>query len=137
MIANIDGGSRGNPGLAGYGVLIEYPPGVVTELCGQLPGEATNNQAEYHALIKALEWAVSRKVTNALIRSDSKLVVMQMLGKWSVRDRELIELWRIAQRLSQDIGAVAYLHVPREENRGADRLANAGMDGVTLRGEQT
>lgn len=132
MIANIDGGSRGNPGRAGYGVRIEHPTGVVTELCGKLPTPATNNVAEYTALLKALEWGVQHNVTNALIRSDSKLVVMQMKRHWAVRDRDLLLLWTKALRLSSQIGAVAYVHVPREENRDADKLANMGMDGVSL-----
>jgi ribonuclease HI len=125
-LAWIDGGARGNPGPAGYGARIERD-GVVHELKGFL-GTATNNVAEYHGLIAALEWAAGAGVAAMHVRSDSMLVVKQMLGAWKVKHDGLKPLHTRARGLAREIGSVTYEHVLREQNTEADRLANEAMD---------
>jgi probable phosphoglycerate mutase len=125
-LAYIDGGARGNPGPAGYGARIERD-GAVHELKGAL-GIATNNVAEYQGLIAALEWAAGAGVASLHVRSDSLLVVKQMLGAWKVKHDGLKPLHTRARGLVRQIGSVTFEHVPREENTEADRLANEAMD---------
>lgn len=127
-IAHIDGGARGNPGPAGWGVVIQSADGApVAELYGAI-GSATNNVAEYSALLSALGWCVEHGATRAHVRSDSLLLVQQMLGKYRVRNEGLKPLHGRARLLAVRIGRVTYEHVPRESNREADRLANVAMD---------
>ena len=128
VVAYIDGGARGNPGLAGYGVRIEQPDGtVVDELCDSI-GVATNNVAEYRALLAALEWAQDRGQSRLHIRSDSLILVKQMLGNYKVKNPGLQPLHAKARLLAHAIGRVTFEHVRRESNAHADRLANAAMD---------
>jgi ribonuclease HI len=128
MVAYIDGGSRGNPGPAGYGVRIENEDGsAVEELRGAL-GVATNNVAEYHGLLAALTWAADHGVTSLEIRSDSELLVKQMLGRYRVKNAGLLPLYQRARLLAARVGRVRFHHVPRESNTEADRLANLAMD---------
>jgi ribonuclease HI len=128
IVAYIDGGARGNPGPAGYGVRIEAGDGtLVDEFCESI-GVATNNVAEYRALIAALEWARARRETAVHVRSDSLLLVQQMLGRYNVKHPGLQPLHARARRLADDIGRVTFEHVRRESNADADRLANAAMD---------
>ncbi len=91
-------------------------------------GIATNNVAEYRGLIAALEWAVGHGHTRLHIKSDSLLIVQQMLGKYRVKHEGLLPLYRQARHLVAKIGAVTFEHVPREMNKDADRLSNLGMD---------
>lgn len=126
-VANIDGGSRGNPGPAGYGVRIEDEDGTVVELKESL-GVATNNVAEYHGLIAALAWAARHGVGRLKVRSDSELLVRQMRGEYRVKHPGLQPLCEEARRLVREIGDVRFEHVRRELNRHADRLANQAMD---------
>jgi probable phosphoglycerate mutase len=126
-VANIDGGSRGNPGPAGYGVRIELDDGRVEEIKESL-GITTNNVAEYRGLIAALAWAVRARVGRLHIRSDSELLVKQMRGEYRVKSPGLQELWEQARRLVQQIGDVRFEHVRRGFNKDADRLANEAMD---------
>ena len=126
-VANIDGGARGNPGPAGYGVRIEAEDGVVTELKGSL-GVATNNVAEYRGLIAALSWAVCRGINRLRVRSDSELLVKQMCGEYRVKNAGLRPLWAEARELAGQIGDVRFEHVRREFNMEADRLANEAID---------
>ena len=127
-IACIDGGARGNPGPAGWGVVIQSQGGdTVAELYGAI-GSATNNVAEYHGLLSALGWCVEHGATEVHVRSDSLLLVQQMLGKYRVRNEGLKPLHGRARLLGARIGRVSYEHVPRELNRQADRLANVAMD---------
>ena len=123
----IDGGARGNPGPAGIGVLLEDEGGEREEFYGYL-GSATNNVAEYAALLVLLSRAVARRATALIVRSDSELLVRQMLGAYRVKNPRLITLHAAARRLMTRIGKVEFRHVPREENREADRLANRAMD---------
>jgi ribonuclease HI len=128
MIAYIDGGSRGNPGPAGYGVRIENEAGdLVEELHGSL-GTATNNVAEYNGLLAALTWAADRSLTSLEVRSDSELLVKQMLGVYRVKNPGLQPLHQQARLLARRIGRVTFTHVRREFNKEADRLANLAMD---------
>jgi ribonuclease HI len=128
MVAYIDGGSRGNPGPAGYGVRIEDDAAVVVaELHGAL-GVATNNVAEYRGLLAALTWAADRGVTSLDIRSDSELLVKQMTGAYRVKHPGLRPLYQEARALAARIGRVRFEHVRRELNTEADRLANLAMD---------
>ena len=124
--ANIDGGSRGNPGPAGYGVRIERD-GEVIELKEALP-LATNNVAEYNGLLAALRWAAANGVATLHIRSDSELLVKQMKGQYRVKNSGLQPLYEEAVALTRRIGRVTFEHVRREFNKDADRLANEAMD---------
>jgi ribonuclease HI len=128
VIAYIDGGARGNPGPAGYGVRIERPDGTLLEEFGRSIGTATNNVAEYRGLIAALEWARAAGHSAMHVRSDSLLLVQQMLGNYKVRNPGLQPLYAKARALASLIGAVTFEHVRRESNAHADRLANAAMD---------
>jgi probable phosphoglycerate mutase len=127
-IVHIDGGARGNPGPAGWGVVIQSDQGTpVAELYGAI-GCATNNVAEYSGLLSALGWCAEHGAAHVHVRSDSLLLVQQMLGKYRVRNEGLKPLHGRARLLSARIGRVTYEHVPRESNREADRLANLAMD---------
>ncbi|MBI2186852.1 MAG: reverse transcriptase-like protein [Acidobacteria bacterium] len=128
-VANIDGGARGNPGPAGYGVRIECD-GEVVELKEAL-GVTTNNVAEYRGLIAALAWAAAHGVTRLHVRSDSELLVKQMRGEYRVKHPGLQPLSAEARRLVAQIGDVRFEHVRREQNADADRLANEAMDEAT------
>ena len=125
--ANIDGGSRGNPGPAGYGVRIEQEDGTVVELKQSLD-LATNNVAEYAGLLAALAWAAQRGIRSLHIRSDSLLLVKQMRGEYRVKSPGLQPLHEDARRLAREVGRVTFEHVRRELNTDADRLANEAMD---------
>ena len=129
MIVNIDGGSRGNPGPAGYGVRFAGPDGsVVAEFSGTI-GVATNNVAEYSGLLAALRYAIDHGYADLTVRSDSLLLVCQMRGEYRVKHPGLQPLHAEAQRLVARLGRVRFEHVRREANAHADRLANDAMDG--------
>jgi ribonuclease HI len=125
--ANIDGGSRGNPGPAGYGVRIERDDGTIVELKESI-ALATNNVAEYNGLLAAMRWAVAHGITALHVRSDSELLVKQMRGEYRVKNPGLQPLYDEARALVRQIGRVKFEHVRREHNREADRLANEAMD---------
>ena len=129
ITAYFDGGARGNPGPAGYGVHIVDDQGqVLSEQHGSL-GIATNNVAEYHGLIAALQWAVEHDVKSLTVRGDSQLIVEQMRGNYKVKHEGLKPLYLQARMLVMQIGDVRYEHVRRDQNKDADRLSNLGMDG--------
>jgi ribonuclease H / adenosylcobalamin/alpha-ribazole phosphatase len=128
IVIYIDGGARGNPGPAGYGVRVEQEDGALIEEFGDSIGAATNNVAEYRALIAGLEWAKRNDQANVLVRSDSLLLVQQMRGVYKVKNAGLQPLHAKARLLAHDIGRVSYEHVGRAKNAHADRLANAAMD---------
>ena len=127
MTAWIDGGARGNPGPAGYGVHIELPDGSVVELHGPL-GIATNNVAEYNGLLAALRWAVDHGHRVVRIRADSELLVKQMRGEYKVKHAGLQPLVAKARMLVGELDRVTFEHVRREQNTDADRLSTLGMD---------
>lgn len=124
--ANIDGGSRGNPGPAGYGVYIDHD-GAIVEL-KQALDICTNNVAEYGGLLAALRWAVAESIQTLHVKSDSLLLVQQMKGVFRVKHPGLIPLFEEARGLVRQVGKVTFEHVRRELNKEADRLANEAMD---------
>jgi probable phosphoglycerate mutase len=128
--ASIDGGSRGNPGPAGFGVYIEQNDGTIVEIKRSL-GTCTNNVAEYNGLLAALRWAEEHNVGSLRIKSDSELLVKQMRGEYRVKNAGLQPLYEEARALARRIGRVSFEHVRREFNKEADRLANEAMDEVS------
>ena len=128
VIAYIDGGARGNPGPAGFGVRIEQADGTLVEEFCESIGIATNNVAEYRALIAALEWAKRHGHSQLYVRSDSLLLVQQMRGAFKVKNAGLQPLYAKGRLLANEIGRVRFEHVGRALNAHADRLANAAMD---------
>jgi ribonuclease HI len=125
---HIDGASRGNPGEAGFGVFVSRPDGTeVAGLYGYL-GRATNNVAEYQALLHALRYAVAQGVRRVRVYSDSELVVRQMDGTYRVKHKDMVPLHREARALLERFEEAQLAHVPREQNREADRLANRALD---------
>jgi ribonuclease HI len=131
IVAYIDGGARGNPGPAGYGVRIEQEDGTLIDEFSDSIGVATNNVAEYRGLLAALEWARAHGHNLVKVRSDSLLLVQQMLGNYKVKNAGLQPLHAKARLLAHDIGRVTFEHVRREANTHADRLANVAMDQLT------
>ena len=128
ITANIDGGARGNPGPAGFGVVIRDADGnMLDELHGAL-GVATNNVAEYNGLLAALRWAKEHGHTAMHVKADSLLLVEQMRGNYKVKHPGLQPLHARARLLAHEIGRVTFEHVRREFNKDADRLSNLGMD---------
>jgi len=124
----IDGGARGNPGPAGYGVHVEDASGtVLAELHGAL-GVATNNVAEYNGLLAALNWAVDHGHRDVHVRADSELLVKQMRGEYKIKNEGLKPLAARARLLTMQLERVVYEHVRREFNTDADRLSNLAMD---------
>ena len=127
LVIHIDGGSRGNPGEAGFGVYVESPDGSTTELYGYI-GRATNNVAEYQALLHALRHALARGAGRVRILSDSELVVRQMSGQYKVKHPDMVPLHQEARSLMRRFERATLDHVRREQNREADRLANQAID---------
>ena len=128
VVAYIDGGARGNPGPAGYGVRIERPDGTLIEEFSEAIDVATNNVAEYRGLLAALEWVKTHGHRAVHVRSDSLLLVEQMRGNYKVKHPGLQPLSARARLLAHDIGRVTFEHVGRALNTHADRLANTAMD---------
>ena len=128
ITAFIDGGARGNPGPAGYGVHVVDESGHVLAELYQGIGHSTNNVAEYNGLLAALRWAAERGETRIHVRADSELLVKQMRGEYRVKHGGLKPLFLEACRLIRQIGDVTFEHVRREQNKDADRLSNLGMD---------
>jgi ribonuclease HI len=129
--ANIDGGSRGNPGPASYGVVIRDPRGEIVARLKKYIGRTTNNVAEYYGLIAALDYAQSNSIRALRVESDSELLVKQMRGQYKVKSADLKPLYERAKKMSQAIPAFRIDHVYREQNREADLLANEAMDEVS------
>jgi len=128
LVLHIDGGSRGNPGPSGFGVhAIDRNGVVVAEHFGFI-GVATNNVAEYRALVHAFKLAAARGARSIEIRSDSELVVKQMNGIYKVKHPDMIALWREASTLRRRFESAEIKHVRREQNQEADALANRAMD---------
>ena len=129
VIVEADGGSRGNPGPAGYGAVVRDAAtgAVLTERKGTI-GVDTNNVAEYRGLLAGLQAAAELGATSVIVRMDSKLVVEQLSGRWQVKHERLRPLAREAAALRKSFADVSFEWVPREQNRNADRLANEAMD---------
>ena len=131
VVAYIDGGARGNPGPAGFGVRIEDSDGTLVEEFAESIGIATNNVAEYRGLLAALEWAKRHGRRVLRVRSDSQLLVQQMLGNYRVKNPGLLPLHAKARLLAHEVGEVTFEHVGRSLNAHADRLANTAMDAAS------
>lgn len=127
-VANIDGASRGNPGPAAYAVVMRDPNGNVILELGKRLGRDTNNVAEYYALLAALDYATSKGIKALRIRSDSELLVRQVLGRYKVKSPDLKPLHERALKMSRQLQYFTIEHVRREMNRDADALANAALD---------
>jgi ribonuclease HI len=128
LISYTDGGARGNPGPAGIGaVLYNEDKKVVAEISRYL-GVATNNQAEYKALISALRKAIELKADELDCYLDSELVVKQLKREYKVKNAELAPLFLEIHNLSLSFKKITYTHIPREKNKAADQLANEAMD---------
>ena len=128
ITAYTDGGARGNPGPAGYGVhILDADGNTLAELVGPL-GHATNNVAEYSGLIAALQWAVDHGHRRVRVRMDSELVIKQMRGEYKVKHATMQELHADAKRLIAKLDQVTFEHVRREQNKVADGLSNQAMD---------
>ena len=127
-----DGGSRGNPGPAAYAFVLEAEDGTVLDARGETIGVATNNVAEYSALVAGLERAAEVGVSELEVVSDSELLVNQMRGSWKVKNEALRELWREAMRLATTFDKITYSAVRREHNELADSLVNEALDRATL-----
>ena len=128
LIANIDGGARGNPGPAAYGVVIRNSKGETVAELSQYLGHQTNTFAEYSGLIAALEYAVREKHSSLKVISDSELMVRQMKGIYRVSNATLKELYSRAQALVRKLELFSIEHALREKNRDADRLVNQALD---------
>lgn len=129
VIIEADGGSRGNPGPAGYGAVVwNQDRTTVLAEAKQAIGRATNNVAEYRGLIAGLDDALNLGATEAAVYLDSKLLVEQMSGRWKVKHPDLIELHSQARSRAARFARIGYSWIPRERNTHADRLANEAMD---------
>lgn len=133
LVVEADGGSRGNPGIAGYGAVVyDEATGEVLAEAADGIGTATNNVAEYRGLIAGLT-AASRIAPDATVqvRMDSKLVVEQMTGHWRIKHPDLVPLARQAEQLARGFASIGFTWIPRARNKYADRLANEAMDAAT------
>jgi ribonuclease HI len=128
LMLAIDGASRGNPGPAGAGAALLDSHGKVLGELTQYLGKATNNEAEYHALIIGLKMAIDRKITKLSIQTDSELLANQIRGDYRVKEPRLKKLFVEAQELLGHLEKWEIKSVPREQNRLADRLANLAID---------
>lgn len=134
IVVYTDGGARGNPGPAAIGVLIRNSAGGVIVSYGEAIGHATNNEAEYRAVVSALKKVKAffgkkaAKNMEVEVRLDSELVVKQLNGKYKVEEERLFTLFIDTWNLRVELGKIVFRHVPREENREADRLVNAALD---------
>ncbi len=126
--ANIDGGSRGNPGPAAYGVVVRNGTGEVVARLKKYIGQNTNNVAEYFGLIAALDYAQTHGIRALKVESDSELMVKQMRGEYKVKSEDLRPLFERAKKMSQTLESFRIDHVYREQNREADALVNQALD---------
>jgi probable phosphoglycerate mutase len=128
IIAHIDGGSRGNPGPAAYGMTVETAQGQPVTALGKFIGRTTNNFAEYQGLLAALEYALSHGYPRLRVLTDSELMARQISGQYKVRSPDLKPLFDKAREMIARLESFSIRHVYREQNREADRLANQAMD---------
>jgi ribonuclease HI len=129
LVVNVDGGARGNPGPAAVGVVVQAPEGDVLEERGEAIGVATNNVAEYRALLLGIERAVELGASELELVGDSELVVRQVKGEYKVKDATLRELHAEVKRALRGFESWSIRHVRREQNAEADRLVNEALDG--------
>lgn len=126
--AHCDGGSRGNPGPAAYGAVVEDPQGRIVARLSRYLGRQTNNYAEYQGLLAVLAWAAENGVRSLRVISDSELMVRQMSGRYKVSSPALLPLWKEARHRASSLDAFEMRHTLRAGNQEADRLANEAMD---------
>jgi len=129
ICTNSDGGSRGNPGLAGIGVLVRKNESII-ETYSEKIGKATNNEAEYMALIRALQLAATYTKDELVCYLDSELIVKQLLGKYQVKNKRLLKFFLEIQKLQNNFNKISYIHVSREDpfQQIADALLNIELD---------
>jgi ribonuclease HI len=135
--ANIDGGSRGNPGPAAYGVVIRDGSGEIVARLKKYIGKNTNNVAEYFGLIAALDYAQAHGVRAMRVESDSELLVKQMRGQYKVKSGDLRPLYERAKKMCQAFESFRIDHVYREQNREADALVNQALDETSRAGSSS
>ena len=128
LVAHCDGGSRGNPGPAGYGAVIEDQNGRILARLSEYLGKRTNNYAEYSALLGVLAWCLENKQSKLKVIADSELMVKQMQGKYKVNSPDLRPLWEEARRRANQLERFEIAHTLRGGNKEADQLANDAMD---------
>lgn len=131
IILNTDGGARGNPGPSGIGVVLKDEAGKLLKAQGEYIGTATNNEAEYKALILGLKLAGELKAVEILVRMDSELIVRQMQGVYKIKDEKLKKLAQEVFGLKNNFKNIVFVHVPREKNSEADALVNEAIDKST------
>jgi len=137
VIVHIDGGSRGNPGPAAYGVVMESADGSRLAAFSGYLGKTTNNVAEYQGLLAALDHALSNRYLRVHVQTDSELMALQIKGVYKVKNPGLKPLWEAAVRLIGRFEAFSIEHVRRERNREADRLANLALDAAAAEARGT
>lgn len=130
VTVNVDGGARGNPGPAAIGVVVRDDDGRVLEEVGEKIGEATNNVAEYRALLRGIQLAEGRGATELELIGDSELVVRQVEGRYKVKNAGMKQLYDEAKLALRGFDSWSIRHVRRGENADADRLVNEALDGV-------
>lgn len=128
LIANCDGGARGNPGPAAFGFSIQTPAGEEVDAAGEAIGVATNNVAEYTAVIRALERCAELGARTVHVRSDSQLLIRQLTGIYKIRHPNIVPLALRVRKAAQVFDKVTYEHVPREQNTRADEMVNRALD---------
>jgi ribonuclease HI len=128
LIVSCDGASRGNPGPAGIGVQITDERGAVLGEIAQGLGETTNNVAEYTAVLEGLSLAAELGARIVTLRSDSQLLINQLMGRYRVKSEHLQPLYRRVRSIAAGFERISFVHVPREQNSAADGLANIGVD---------
>jgi ribonuclease HI len=128
LVVNVDGGARGNPGPAAIAAVLRDPSGEVIEERGERIGRATNNVAEYRALLLGIELAAARGADELELIGDSELIVRQVKGEYKVKDATMRELHAEVKRALSDFDRWSIRHVRREHNAEADRLVNAALD---------
>ena len=133
VVVAIDGASRGNPGPAAIGVAVMRDGRPVREIAEAI-GVTTNNVAEYRAFLRALEEAAALGARRVRVQSDSELLVRQLSGRYKVRSPQLVPLHRMALARRREFDEVSVVHVPREQNREADALANQALDALAAAG---
>ena len=129
-MAHVDGGSRGNPGPAAYGVVIEGPDGAPMAELSKCLGRTTNNVAEYQGLMAALEYALAHHHPRLRVLTDSELMARQLEGYYKVKSPDLKPLFERAREMIARLEHFSIRHVPREQNAHADRLVNQALDGA-------
>ena len=129
VTVNVDGGARGNPGPAAIGVVLRNGDGSIVEEVGETIGEATNNVAEYRALLRGIELAAARGAEEVELIGDSELIVRQVEGRYKVKNAGMKKLHEEVKRALRGFDSWSIRHVRRAENADADRLVNEALDG--------